>query len=288
MIFNLGSINVDHVYRLDKAPKSGETIHAQGVNSFLGGKGFNISVAIHNAGHLVTHIGAINKYDSETLERIQAFGLETRHVARVEQRTGTAVILLESCGENRIVVDAGANQEIDFTNIKAALAHAKPDDWLVVQNETNLQEPALKLARTLGLSTALIPAPFELKMVSRCLPYTNLIVLNEVEYHQFAQAGLDTADTTVVITRGRNGSEWISAATEFKLAAFDVKVVDTTGAGDTFAGTLIAELAVGTAPRLAMELASATAAMAVTQMGAAASIPTRSKLYEMMGDQING
>ncbi len=288
-IWCLGSINVDLFYDVPHIPAPGETLAATGHSSGLGGKGANQSVAAARAGANVQHIGAIGSNTPWVLDRLKAFGVGTDHIAVTEHPTGQAIINVASDGENAIVLLSGANGELTSEAIESALANAAPGDILLMQNETNMQPETARHAKGLGLRIFYSAAPFEAAAVKAVLPMIDTLLLNEVEAEQL-QKSLDQSLLSlevphIVVTLGAEGARWIDTASQhsFDVPAMPVTPVDTTGAGDTFAGYLSAGLAHGNTPREAMVYASRAAALKVTKKGTADAIPSHSEVDAFTG-----
>ena len=112
MIFNFGSVNIDHVYRLSDLPIPGETCVAKSYEKFLGGKGVNQSIAIAKAKGTLTHVGAVGHDGQWALDQIAALGVDTNDIAIVDQPTGHAIIYVDDKSENEIVISSGANQHL--------------------------------------------------------------------------------------------------------------------------------------------------------------------------------
>ena len=278
-IYNLGSINADNVYRVPHLPLPGETIAATGLVMGLGGKGANMSVAAARAAARVVHIGAVGTDGRWAVQRLAEYGVGTRHIHEVDGPMGHANICIDPAGENSIVIYPGANQRISDEMVEAALQEATPGDFLVLQNETNGQPEAAKLARSLGLRVFYAAAPFDAATVSSMIPLLDFLVLNEVEAQQLTQETEtepgDLPIPDIIVTKGSAGCLWISeldrAGKHF--AAIKVEPVDTTGAGDTFTGFLIAGLDRGMTMVQAIDLATRAAALMVTRVGTADVIP---------------
>lgn len=290
-IYNLGSINIDHFYHLPHLPGPGETLAAAGYAQGLGGKGANQSVAAARAGARVHHIGAVGAEGGPMLARLRAAGVDCAQVAELPGATGHAIILLDTDGENSIVLYPGVNRDITPEAAIAALGSAGRGDVLILQNETSAQVEAARFAREQGLTVVYSAAPFEAEAVRAILPHVDLLLLNAVEAEQFAaatgQAVTGAGVPNVVITKGGEGADWHDCAGSetFSQPAFPTKVVDTTGAGDTFAGYLVAALAEGLAPRAAMRLAAAAGAVKVQRAGTADAIPARAEVEAFLADQ---
>ena len=279
-IWNLGSINIDKIYRLPRHPAPGETLAALSYATGLGGKGANQSVAAARAGGRVQHIGAVGEDGGWTLERLALAGVDVSRVATGAQATGHAVILVAEDGENIIVIHPGANREIPAHAVTAGLAESRPGDLLLIQNETSAQEAAAREGRERGLRVAYSAAPFEVEAVRAVLPYLSLLLLNELEARQLEDALGQPLATLgipdIVVTRGARGASWITEGEEIvSVPAHTVDVLDTTGAGDCFAGYLVAALDEGAGPEAAMRLAAAAAAMQVGRPGAGDAMPSR-------------
>ncbi|WP_299728362.1 ribokinase [uncultured Tateyamaria sp.] len=279
-VWNLGSINIDNVYRLSHLPAPGETLSALGYTQGLGGKGANMSVAMARAAARVTHIGAVGQEGAWTVERLLEYGVDTSRIATLpDQPTGHANISVDEDGENQIVVFPGANRAITEDMIGAALSDAAAGDYLVIQNETNGQKYAAQIAKQLGLHVVYAAAPFDAQAVAEVLPFTDLLVLNAVEAQQLSMAMkselTDLGVASIVVTLGADGCRWLDvlAGSETHMPAIPVTPVDTTGAGDTFTGYLVAGLDRGMPMLQALSLATQAGALMVTRKGTADVIP---------------
>ncbi|MEM9966591.1 MAG: ribokinase [Pseudomonadota bacterium] len=279
MIWNLGSINADTFYRVPHLPSGGETVAADSVYRGLGGKGANMSVAAARAAARVMHIGAVGADGAWTVERLLEYGVQTQHINQVKDPTGQAIIMVDARGENSIVLLSGANHALNEQMIGAALTEANLNDTLLMQNETNGQAYAARTAKTLGLRVAYAAAPFSAQAVQRLMPHLDMLFLNEVEARQLSTAlghpltemGIDD----IVVTLGSQGCKWVSNkgnSVEF-FPPYAVDVVDTTGAGDTFTGYLLAGLDRGLIMVDAIDLAQRAGALMVSRKGTADVIP---------------
>ncbi|MBY5933388.1 ribokinase [Tateyamaria omphalii] len=278
-VWNLGSINIDNVYRVPHLPAAGETLAAMEFSQGLGGKGANMSVAIARAAARVAHIGAVGPEGKWTVDRLMEYGVDTRPIqVMTEHATGHANIAVAEDGENQIVLFAGSNRAISSSAVGQALAEASPGDTFITQNETNGQREAAEMARQLGLRVVYAAAPFDPDAVRELLPFVDLLVLNQVEAEQLEAAlgkpvhALGIED--VVVTLGSDGCLWLSGSgEETHVPAISVTPVDTTGAGDTFTGYLVAGLDRGMPMRQALDLATQAGALMVTRLGTADVIP---------------
>ena len=286
MICNLGSINADNFYQVPHLPESGETLAATSFDRGLGGKGANMSVAAARAGARVVHIGAVGADGDWAKDRLLEYGVDTQHISKVTSPTGHANICVDPGGENSIVLYPGANHAITKQMIGAALSEASPGDFLLMQNETLGQNYAAETAQTLGLRVAYAAAPFDADAVAGMAKVADLLILNEVEAAQLlAATGQEITDLPVddvIVTLGGDGCKWVSntGKTAQTYAAYPADPVDTTGAGDTFTGYLLAGLDRGMDMADAIDLAMRAGALMVARHGTADVIPDLKEILD--------
>ncbi len=285
----LGSINVDHVYRVPHLPVAGETLSDTSYAVGLGGKGTNQAIAAVRAGGDLRLIGAVGQDGAWVRERLEAAGLDLSQVARVEAATGHAVIYVDEAGENVIVIHGGANRAIPEDTVMAAVDAARPGDWWLTQNETNAVRSSTMEAKRRGLRTVHVAAPFDAAATAPLLPYLDLLAVNEGEAMALA-AYLNVAVESLpvpslLMTLGARGALWRDAHGATTVPAFAVEPVDTTGAGDTFLGYALAGLDGGLPPADALRHAAAAAALSVMREGASAAIPMRAEVDAFLEDQ---
>ena len=288
-VWNLGSINIDHVYRLDRLPRPGETLAARGHARGLGGKGANQSIAAARAGAATRHLGAMGTGDGWVIDRLADRGVETAGILRLaDHATGHAIILVDSRAENAIVIHPGANRAITPDMLASPLAGIGPGDTLLIQNETSCQIEAARTARAAGARVIYSAAPFDLDAVRAILPLATILAMNEGEAEaMFGAIPGPLPVQGLLITRGAGGAEYrdLTTGTVHRQAAFSVKPVDTTGAGDTFAGYFAAALDRGQGIGEALRLASAAAAIKVTRPGAGEAIPALDEVTAFLAAQ---
>ncbi|MEM7744132.1 MAG: ribokinase [Pseudomonadota bacterium] len=284
----LGSINIDHVYRVDHLPQPGETTTDDGYAIYLGGKGANMSIAAAMSGGEVSHVGAVGSDGKWCLERLQAVDIDISETATVSEVTGHAVIFVDRNAENSIVIHPGANRQVPRDAVLLALGRRSLSDWLLVQNETNLVVEAAHAAKAKGMRVAYAAAPFDPIATTAVLPDTDLLAVNAIEARQLAMHLGVSADQlpvpAVVITEGAEGARYRGPEGEIHQPAFPVVPVDTTGAGDTFLGVFLAALDQGQDVRKALQRAAAAAAIQVTRPGAADAIPTAEEIDAFLKD----
>lgn len=285
-IHNLGSINVDHVYRVPHLVRPGETLASRALETVLGGKGANQSVALARAGAAVRHVGRIGAADDWARRALADAGVDVSAVASVDGPSGHAIIQVDDAGENAIVLHGGANHVLDRAAIEAALATAGEGELLLLQNETSGIDAAFDVARERGLRVAFNPAPMSEAVRSLPLERCDTLILNETEAAMLAGSGdADDAEALeatlaarypavrLVLTLGARGARLARDDARVAVGTPRVDVVDTTGAGDTFVGYLLAALESGADERAALERACRAAALSVTRAGATPSIP---------------
>jgi len=283
-IYNLGSINADHIYNVPHLPCPGETLSANSFVTGLGGKGINQSVAAALAGSKVIHIGAVGGDGKWAVDKIASYGIDTRNINTVDTATGHAIINVDESGENAIVIYPGANHGLIVDQISNAMQDAKSGDILLLQNETTLQAQAAKLAQDRGMTVIYSAAPFSVNAVRAVLENITMLLMNKVESEQLC-AGLeseliDLPVSEIIVTKGSDGVDWLNSATGeiAHTPSFPVSAIDTTAAGDTFAGYFAAGLDQGLSMEAAIGLGSAAAAIKVTRMGTAEAIPMRDEV----------
>lgn len=291
-ILNFGSFCIDHVYRVPHFVRPGETLPSRDYQVFAGGKGFNQTLAIARAGVPVAHAGAIGPDGGFLLDALGAAGVDITGVRQVETPTGHAVIQVTSAGENAIVLFAGANRAQTRSHIEQVLNGYTRGDLLVLQNEINELPFLMAQAHARGLRVAFNPAPMDVDVQALPLHTVDILVVNEVEAADLSGAATSTGqladlrarlpEASIVLTRGAEGAIWHSTAATIEIAAWPVTAVDTTAAGDTFCGYLIASLAAGLPPEAAMQRAARAAALSVTRSGAADSIPLAAEVAALV------
>jgi len=283
-----GSFCIDHVYRVPHFVRPGETLAALDYQVFAGGKGLNQSLAIARAGAKVSQAGSVGEDGRWLIEILQREGVDITHVHIASSPTGHARIQVDPSGENSIVLIGGANRTIRPEHIDDVLRSFGPGDSLLLQNEVSHVEHLLRSGKTRGMQIVFNPAPMDEFAKSLPLELVDVLVINEVEAAGLTgthdvESMLTTLrqlvpQTTVVLTLGGAGAIWQSPDKQFHTPAIPVQVVDTTGAGDTFIGYLMAGLEQGSSPECAMEFAAKAASLCVSRRGAADSIPTRAEV----------
>ncbi len=287
-VFNFGSVNIDHVYSVDRFPRPGETLGSRTYRTFAGGKGFNQSIALARAGARVCHAGRIGNDGLWLKDLLERDGVDARFLDVAEGPTGHAIILVNPEGENSIVLHAGANRRVTRSDVERVVGHADRGDYLLTQNETSSVADIIRLGAGRGLRVVFNPAPMDAEVKSYPLDLVSVFILNEVEGADLtgetsAERIIETMRrrfprAATVLTLGSDGVAFAGDGASLRVPAEQVRPVDTTAAGDTFIGYFLAGLTDQRGIETALRLACRAAAICVTRAGAAESIPTAAEL----------
>ena len=292
MVLVAGSANLDFVVRAQHIPAPGETVMGHSVQSFAGGKGANQAVASARAGGVRTEMVLALGTDShaEFLKTsLQSAGVALHIHVCADQTSGTAFICVADNAENAITVAPGANDSLQARHLPplAGFSH------LLMQLETPLDTVAAcaRAAKAAGMSVVLNAAPAR-TLSPDLLALVDILIVNEGELRSLSPGASSISQAmqalpceAVVVTLGPQGSAARFGTHWFFQPGFAVDAVDTTGAGDTFCGMLVAQLSLGAGPAQALQLANAAAGLACTAMGAQASVPTRAAVAAFMQSQ---
>lgn len=263
-------------------PKAGETITGGNFMTNGGGKGANQAVAAGKLGGKVAMCGVVGNdgFGETLLNNLKAAGVDTSRVRRCECSTGIAVIILAE-GDNRIILDKGANARLNKEDIDEFLKNAGKGDIYLTQLENPIEVIGygLKKAKEKGMTTILNPAPAN-KDITPYLSFVDIITPNESETELFggreelSESGIEK----IVITLGGKGYEIYGRDGGKTYPCIKVKAVDTTAAGDTFCGGLAVGLSEGKTLEEACEFGSKAASIACTKKGAQQSVPTKEEV----------
>lgn len=293
-VFNYGSINIDHIYRVSDFVRPGETLASDNYRMMLGGKGANQSIALVKAGVMVQHIGRISDADEWICRKFQDYGIGAYCLQLVDEPTGHAIIQVTDEGENAILLHGGANQSNSINNLAEYISNGENGDWLLLQNECNLTAQALELAKKQGMTVAFNPAPMTSNVRDMPLECVDYLIVNKVEAEGLVNDPNMKPDQPdllmnelhrryphlkIVLTLGDKGVMYKDAIESVNVAAEKVEVVDTTAAGDTFIGYFIQQSATGASVKTALEIACKASAVTVQTLGASESIPDMQQLY---------
>ena len=283
----VGSINMDLVTLAPRFPAPGETILGERFLTVHGGKGANQAVAAARLGAEVTLVGAVGDdgFGEQLRDGLARENVQLDHVARIADcGSGTASITVAE-GDNSIVVVPGANARVTPAQIEAAQPAFESVDAILVQMEIPLEsvEATLRLGHRVGKPVILNPAPAQplpvewLKLARYLTPNQHeLAILLGADAHEDFHSLMHRSPAPLVLTRGGDGAWFREESETVHQSGFNVEVVDTTGAGDTFNAALAVFLHEGLA--MAVRKACAAAALSVTRLGAQGGMPTRGEL----------
>jgi ribokinase len=287
-----GSANADLVFGVPALPAPGVTVLGESYAALPGGKGANQAVAAARDGAVTLFAGAVgpDPLAEVALSALRGAGADLSRLAVVDRPTGCAAICVDPAGRNQIAVAGGANLVARAAQVEEAALG--PATTLLLQMEVPVAEieALIRRARARGARVILNLAPPG-PIAVEALRALDLLVVNEHEAEALAArlgalpdaAALRAAlGVDVAVTRGEAGAEAATAAGFVRVAAFPVKPVDTTGAGDCWCGVLAASLDRGLPLEAAMRRASAAAAIACARPGAAASMPSAAEIDALL------
>ncbi|MEV0294065.1 ribokinase [Nocardia sp. NPDC050710] len=279
----LGSINMDLVTTTERRPQPGETVLGTGFAMVPGGKGANQAIAARRAGADVTFVGAVGDdvFAPELRRVLTDSGVRVDRLRVIAGPSGIATIVVDTGGENSIIVAGGANAGL--TELTAAdLAVIAAADILVCQLEIPIDTVAAAAAHARSHRTTVLlnPSPVA-DLPAELWADVDVAVVNSGEADELGAAL--TRVPHVITTRGAAGADYRGPdGRGLSCPSPRVRVVDTTGAGDSFTGALAAAWQRG--PEAALTWACAAGALATTRLGASASIPTAAAIDAMLAD----
>ena len=289
----VGSMNMDLVVQTERYPQTGETIIGKYFKEIPGGKGANQAVAVGKLGGQVSFIGAcgIDHFGDSLISNLEEAGVKTDSIFRLEESTGVAAITVEDSGDNRIVVVPGANGKLRKTMIDKRENEIKEAEVILLQMEIPLETiiHTINLADKYQTTVILDPAPAQ-KLPEDIYDKIDYLLPNEgeldllLEDYRFKNRQekidqlLSWGVNKVLLTKGKNGITLYTNDEEQDYAAIEVEAVDTTAAGDSFAGAFAYCLQQGWDEEKSIRFANQVAALAVTKLGAQTSLPSLSEV----------
>jgi len=288
-VLNFGSLNIDYFYEVEHIVRSGETIPSMKCRTSCGGKGLNQSIALAHAGAKVFHAGKVGQDGKLLIACLKTAGVNTSYIEVIKTKpSGHAIIQVDKNGQNSIIIEGGANQDIRKADVKRVLDHFKSGDCLLLQNEISSISEIINIAKKKGLTIFLNPAPMDKKVLNYPLDKVDYFIINEIEGRELTgeknpkaiiKAMLKRFPRSVtILTLGVNGVIYNDHQTKIFVLAEKVTPVDTTAAGDTFIGYFIAQKLNGMTVENCLKIASRAAAICVTRRGAASSIPLKEEV----------
>lgn len=289
-ILNFGSLNIDRVYTVPHFVRPGETLSSSRYQVHAGGKGLNQSIALAKAGAQVYHAGKIGADGQFLRELLEHHGVDTSYLSVTDGATGHAVIQVDPSGQNCILLFGGANQEIGPADVDRVLAGFEAGDVLLLQNEISSLDYLMEAATRKGLRIALNPSPISPELKEYDLSHVAWFLLNEIEGEELSgkhppeeicrELLARYPEATVVLTLGKKGVLCADAQGIISHGIYDVPVVDTTAAGDTFTGYFLAGVLSGLSNAKCLEQASVASSLAIGKPGAAESIPDKDEVAQ--------
>ncbi len=288
----VGAANLDLISYVPRLPTAGETLHGSSFQMGYGGKGANQAVMAAKLGSAVEMVAKLGTdvFGDGTHDNFRAQGVDTTHVHRTDAAfSGVAPIAVDPHGANAIIIVTGANDLLSVDEIEQARPSIAAAGVVVCQLEIPLEvtAAALRIAREEGVSTILNPAPAREQLPDELYLHADILCPNEPETSLLTGGPVETLEqateqaqllrergtAAVVLTLGERGCLVVDDHGATALPSEDVEVVDTTGAGDAFVGSLAHFLAGGADLRDAAGRASRIAAISVTGRGTQSSFP---------------
>ena len=290
-IINIGSLNLDYVYRVDQFLLPGETKSSLSLDVNAGGKGLNQSIALSKAGCQVCHAGVYGAGGDMLVQTLEKYGVDTHLMQqRTDIQNGHAIIQVAESGQNCILLYGGSNQVLTEAYIRQVIDFCTADDMILLQNEINNIGLIIDLAYEKHIPVMMNIAPMTPEVANYDLSKLTWIVVNEIE--GAALAGGDSVEETmnnlctrypdsgILMTLGSDGVWLKNGDTDIRMNALKIEnVVDTTAAGDTFLGYFLAAMTRKTGMFEALQQATCASAMAIQKTGAAQSIPDPADLF---------
>ncbi len=296
----LGSINMDLVVRCSQLPSRGETIIAGSFSQIPGGKGANQAVAAARLGAEVTMIGRVGDdvFGNQLRENLNRDGIDTSNVLATEAcSSGIAIVAVEQSGENSILVVPGANGRVDVADVASAAGVIRASDILLLQLEIPIEPvlAAIKIAREAGVRVILDPAPAPSRFPPELFD-VDVICPNQSEaavlLGREVQSVADAEQAAVELVRRGVGSAIVTLGAQGAVASdgddvhwfepFTITPLDTTAAGDAFAGAFAVCWAEQDSMTDAVPFACAAGAIAASRAGAQPSMPSLEEVIELL------
>lgn len=285
----LGSCVTDLVSRMERFPNAGESVVGESFQTFLGGKGANQCVSIarlHGEVKMISKVGN-DHFGDNFINLFKEENIDTKDIFRSEVSTGVGNVQIDSSGQNRICIILGANLDFNLDDLTKVKNVIKGADILLTQFE--MQEEvvleAIKFAKENNLITIVNPAPAR-KIKEEYLAYIDYLTPNEFELGLLTDMKTYSIDScleaskklyklgvkNIVTTLGHNGALLYSKDKIAHISGYDVKAIDTVGAGDSFNGALAYALSNNVEIINAIKFANAMGALTTTKNGAIPSL----------------
>ncbi|MBU7594578.1 ribokinase [Metabacillus halosaccharovorans] len=287
----IGSINMDLVTQTNTIPKVGETVLGEHFFTVPGGKGANQAVAAAKLGGDVTLLGCVgdDAFGSELKQHLQKQGVDTSHIQTISDTSSGVAAITLSEGDNSIIVVPGANHKLTPALVQQHEQLIAIADIVLLQLEIPLESvvKAAELANEHNVLVILNPAPMQ-ELPKKLILKSSYLTPNEHELKSLlsstnlSQEETEALKAKSIVTRGSKGIQLYQDGEEQLISGYQVNVVDSTGAGDTFNGALAFSLSSGLSLLEASRFANAAAALSVTKLGAQSGMPTKGEVESFL------
>lgn len=285
----IGAVCIDRTYHVPRPARLGEAMRCLDFTENWGGKVLNQAVALACAGESPIFHAKVGDRDRDSLfQFLESRRINGGYIRPAAGATNHGIIQMTDDGSTAIVGFASPAMCFSRTELDAILETLVPGDVLLLQNEVDNVPYLLAQAKARGCGTVLNPSPWDPQISGWPLESVDLLILNEDEGR--AITGRDGADdilhilqsrwpeTATALTLGSRGSIFQVHGQRILQPAYPATPVDTLGAGDTFAGYLLASLVHGFSISNALDLAARASAITVGRRGAAEAIPQREEV----------
>ena len=290
MITVVGSLNMDLVVQTAHIPRVGETVLARDLRYVEGGKGANQTVAAARLGGEVSMIGAVGKDDmgDRLIEALKKDKVGVSGIKSSSEASGMALITVDAHGNNAITVISGANHDLSLQDLNRHEDKIANSSIVLAQLECplDLVTEAMFLAKKHGCISVLNPAPAQ-PLPKDLLDLIDILTPNETELQILSGLPTDTLQEcqtageklmasgikSLIVTLGAKGCYYMDSKESIFYPSYEVKMTDSTAAGDCFNGALVAALSRGDSLADAIDFAMKASAISVTRPGAQPSIP---------------
>jgi ribokinase len=280
---------MDLVVQTDYVPEKGETTLGNTFSTFFGGKGANQVVSIARLGKEAQMIGACGEdnYGKEALDSLRSENVKTENVLSLkEETTGIAVIIVSET-DNRIIVTPGANNLLKPNQMELLKDEIIKSEMVVLQLEipADTVYTALKICKKHHIPVVLNPAPID-NLEEEFIDLATYLTPNESECHRIfgenIEQSLERYPNKLIVTLGDKGSRYFNGDHHIFMKGYHTNTVDTTGAGDTFNGSLAYALTEGRSIEDAIKFANASASLSVEKKGAQPGMPSLERVLKKL------
>ena len=286
-----GSITYDRTLHLPRLPHAGQGVMATAVTHSVGGKGANVSVAAARAGAHVELVSAVGGDGDRALKELADAGVDIHRVTRKpEMSTAEVVIHLATDQSEFGITVPGADRHVSLHAFDAAIEQCRGGHIGYLDGMVNDGAHVIRAMARRGAPLVVNPSPVHPDVAEWPMQQATIIMLNQGEARTLTDqedehAQIDALHARypgpgIVLTLGSRGAWWSSRGNRSHIPTVQVSAIDSTAAGDTFAGYFLAGLADGQHPHQALQQAARAAALCVTRHGSLHSIPTRLEVLQ--------